>query len=669
MRSTGRSGGGPTIAPYGSWRSPITADVVASGGVALREVRLDGPDILWLEGRSAERGRSAVVRRSPDGRRADVTPPDVNVRNRVHEYGGAAYLAAGGAVWFSNFGDGRLYRAGESSGDPPVAVTPQGAWRYADAVLDRTRQRFIAVREDHTPATLAEHGEARNELVAIPLAAGTEPVVLATGRDFYAAPRLSPDGAHLAWLAWSHPNMPWDATELWVGELGADGGIVGARRVAGDGDRDGAESICQPRWSPAGVLHFITDRSGWWNLERLADPGVAAAGRQAVLPMEAELCGPDWTFGQATYGFTADGTILAVAHRDSRDHLVRIEPGAAEPEALDVPAIQIHSLQVGEGLAVFVAGMPDAPAAVVALDLDSGTLETLRTARDVAIDPAFISIAEPIAFASTDGRTAYGLYYAPRNPGFVAPDGERPPLAVRSHGGPTASASSALDMEIQFFTSRGIAFLDVDYGGSTGYGRAYRHLLDGQWGVVDVDDCVNGALALVERGLADRERLAVSGGSAGGYTTLAAVAFRDAFSAGVSSYGIGDLETFVHQTHKFESRYVDRLVGPYPEAADRYRERSPLNFPDRICCPMLILQGLDDRIVPPAQAEQIVASLRARGLPHAYLAFEGEDHGFRQASSIRRSLEAELSFYGQVFGFEPADEIEPLRVENLAPGR
>lgn len=651
----------PIVAPYGSWRSPISAELVATSEVSLDEVQLDGTDILWIEGRSAEHGRQVVVRHGSDGRTTDATPPGVNVRSRVHEYGGGAYLAADRTVWYSDFADGRIYEVVVAPAGAARCITPAVSWRYADLVLDRQRRRLICIREDHTEAALAANGEAVNTLVAVPLDGGGKVRVLVQGSDFYATPRISPDGRHLAWLTWRHPNLPWDGTELWLGEFDPDGAIVAARQVAGGP----TESVSQPRWSPTGALHFASDRSGWWNLERIVDLGTDGE-RQPIAPIESDFARPDWLLGLSTYGFTADGTIFASARSNGRDRLLRIDGRTLAVRPIDVPAIKIDYLQVFGELAVFVAGSPTEPSAIVAFDTDSESLETLRRARKDLLDPALISVAEPISFPTSGGRTAHALYYAPRNPDFAPLEGALPPLVVHAHGGPTSAASAALDTTIQFITSRGLAYLDVDYGGSTGYGRSYREQLDGQWGIIDVDDCISGARALVERGLADPERLAIRGGSAGGYTTLAAVTFRDVFAVGVSYFGIGDLKTFVDDTHKFESRYMDRLIGPLPEQANRYHDRSPVHFTDRISCPVLILQGLDDRIVRPGQAEQMVAELRAVGLPYAYLAFEGEDHGFRQAKNIQRSLEAELSLYGQIFGFRPADDLEPIQVENLS---
>ena len=405
----------------------------------------------------------------------------------------------------------------------------------------------------------------------------------------------------------------------------------------------------------------MSDRSGWWNLYRLLDgPALDPLG-----PMDAEFADPAWTFGRASYGFLGDGALAAIGRFDGRDHLFHVRTGDLVGE-VSSPYTEFEGLCVAGGGFVAVVGSPIEPTVLVRFDPATlAVAGVIRRASGIVLDSADVSIPEAIQFPMPNGRVAHALYYPPRNPAFVAPDGERPPLVVQSHGGPTANASTALDLSKQLLTSRGIAIVDVDYGGSTGYGRAYRSALDGTWGVVDVDDCVAAARFLADRGDVDPERLAISGGSAGGYTTLAALAFREVFAAGITLFGVGDLETMARDTHKFESRYLDRLVGPYPEAADVYRQRSPVHFLDQIRCPVLVMQGLDDRVVPPSQAEAIVAALEANGIPHAYLAFEGEGHGFRGAVAIRRSLEAELAFLGQVFGFEPADRLEPLEMPGL----
>ncbi|MBE3590697.1 MAG: S9 family peptidase [Firmicutes bacterium] len=641
---------GKTIAPYGSWRSPITAELIVRGSVGLAGVWIDGDDVLWLEARPWEAGRNVVVRRSADGTVEDVTPAPFNARTRVHEYGGGAVAVHEGTVYFSNFADQRLYRV--RPGGAPEPVTPEGPFRYADGVVDRRRNRLICVREDHT----ASDRDAENTIVAVDLDTGRA-TVLISGADFYAAPRLSPDGRRLCWLSWNHPRMPWDGTELWVAELNADGSPGPAHLAAGGPE----ESIVQPEWSPDGVLHFVSDRTGWWNLYRLEEDG-----ERALAPMEAEFGEPHWQFGQSTYAFAGPDRIVCKYEKNAFAHLATLDLRTGELRRLDLPFTVIQFVRARGRRVCFVGGAPDRPGAVVDLDLGTGAFRELRRSTDVEIDPGYVSVPEAIEFPTQGGRTAHALYYAPRNRDFEAPEGERPPLLVISHGGPTAHSRPAFNLGLQYWTSRGFAVVDVNYGGSSGYGRAYRERLKGMWGVVDVDDCVAAALNLAERGWVDRNRLAIRGGSAGGYTTMAALVFRDVFEAGASHFGVSDLETLARDTHKFESRYLDSLVGPYPERRDLYVERSPIHFIDRLSCPMIFFQGLEDRVVPPAQAETMVAKLREKGIPVAYLAFEGEGHGFRKAENIKRTLEAELYFYSKIFGFPLADEVEPVEIANLA---
>ena len=638
------------ISPYGSWKSPITTDLIVADAVRLGQVKLDRQGVYWLEGRPAEAGRYVIVRQTPDGRIEDVLPAPFNARTRVHEYGGGSYLVRDGVVYFSNFSDQRLYRL--RPGDAPQPITPEADLRYADYVIDPSGQWLIAVREDHRAAGR----EAVNTLVAINLEQGGEGQILASGYDFYAAPRLSPNGSRLAWLAWNHPNMPWDGAELWVGEFYADGALGSAERVAGALD----ESIFQPEWSPDGALHFISDRTGWWNLYRWRD------GRaEPLAEMEAEFGEPLWVLGASTYAFLSPTRLLCMYLRQGSDTLAILDTASRRLEPLDTPYTSIAYVRAAHDKAWFVGGSPSEPLSVVELDLASRQSQVLRRSSPVIISPGHLSQPEALEFPTAGGLTAYAFYYPPHNADFAAPPSERPPLLVLSHGGPTSFASSTLDAEIQFWTSRGFAVVDVNYGGSTGYGRAYRQRLDGRWGIVDVEDCENAARYLVAQGQADGKRLAIRGGSAGGYTTLAALTFGDLFSAGASYYGISDMEALATDTHKFESRSCDRMIGPYPERRDVYVERSPIHFVDRLSCPIILFQGLEDQVVPPAQAERMLAAARQNGLPVAYLAFEGEQHGFRLAATIKRTLEAELYFYSKVFKFNLAEPVEPVEIENL----
>jgi len=643
---TGRPGpAGPTIAPYGTWSSSISLDLITAGRAFPAYPRFDGADLWWEESRAAEAGRQVVRHRRRDGSIVDAVPAGVDVRTMVHEYGGAAWTAADGTLYYSDVRDGRLYRIDAGGGPEPLTVA--GRLRYADLVVDATRHRLICVGEDHS-----SDGEAVNRLITVALD-GHAPVVpqmLVEGEDFYAAPRLSPDGRCLAWVSWSHPGMPWDGTTLWVADLGPDGRPVEARRVAGGRD----SWITQPGWSPDGDLFFVGEATGWMNLYRWRG-GVA----EPVLPVAADFARPEWVFGIGTYACVGGGGLLAVGRDAGRDRAWLVA-ATGEASELALPFDEIHFVAGQGDRALLAADSGTDGGGLAELDLTTGAWSWVSRSLDADLDPGLISVPRPITYPTTDGAVARALYYPPHNASFAGPPGTQPPLIVTSHGGPTSSAGAGLRLTIQYFTSRGLAVVDVDYRGSSGYGKAYRQALDGQWGVYDMDDCVAAAAYLVAQGLVDGERLAIKGGSASGYTTLCALTFRDEFRAGVSYFGIGDLETFARDTHKFESHYLDRLVGPYPAARDVYVRRSPIHFLDQLSCPLLILQGLDDHVVPPNQAEQMVAALTAKGLPYAYLPFEGEGHGFRREANVRRATAAELAFYGLVFGFRPADELPPL---------
>jgi len=638
------------VAPYGSWKSPITSDLIVSETIKFEQVVLDGSDIYWIERRPAEGGRCVIVRRTPGGTITDMLPPPYNARTSVHEYGGGSFTVSDGTIYFSNFSDQHVYRLIPGSSPQPIAFAEQ--MRYADYVIDHQRNRIICVREDHTRS---EH-EPVNTLVSVSLDGSGKNEVLVSGNDFYSSPRLSPDGSRLAWLTWNHPDMPWDSTELWVGKLGEDGSIVQPQRIAGST----GESLFQPEWSPGGVLHFVSDRTGWWNLYRWQDGSVVA-----LYALEAEFGVPQWAFGYSTYAFVSPHLIVCSFIEHGTAYLGRLETTTGKLDVIGSPYSRIQWVQATPEYAVFICSSPTEFVSVVKLDLDTFSMQVLRRSSEARIDAGYLSIAEPIEFPTEHGLTAYAFFYPPKNRDYGAPPGELPPLLVESHGGPTGMTYSELALEIQYWTSRGIAILDVNYGGSTGYGREYRQRLEGQWGIVDVDDCVNGARYLVEQGLVDGNRLAITGGSAGGYTTLCALTFRDVFKAGASHYGISDLEILAGADHKFESHYEHRMIGPYPERRDLYQARSPINFVDRLSCPIIFFQGLEDKVVPPNQAELMVAALRAKKLPVAYIAFEGEQHGFRQAKNIKRALDAELYFYSRVFNFTPADTIEPVHIENL----
>jgi dipeptidyl aminopeptidase/acylaminoacyl peptidase len=632
--------------PFGSWKSPITAELVAGGEIGLEQVRIDGDDIYWIERRAHEGGRKVIVRRSKDGQVADVTPAGFNARTRVHEYGGGDYTVSDGTIVFSNFADQRLYV--QRPGFEPRPLTPDAKSRYADGQIDIRRSLLFCVREDHSG-----EGEAVNTLVRIELGKGDTGTIVVAGNDFYSSPRLSRDGSRLAWLTWNHPNMPWDGTELWVGNLREDGSLEESINAAGAL----GESIFQPEWSPDDTLYFISDRNGWWNLYRWLDGKI-----DSLYSTEAEFGQPQWVFGSALYGFASEARIICSYSKNGRDYLAALDTATKELSNIEVPFSAISQVNLDHDRVVFIGASSTESTSIVCLDK---RLNILRRSRSATVNAGYLAEPEPIEFSTENGVTAHAYFYRPANQDCTAPANDKPPLVVMSHGGPTSSTSASLKYAIQYWTSRGIAVLDVNYGGSSGYGRAYRERLNGNWGIVDVGDCVNGARYLVERGDVDGSRLAIRGGSAGGYTTLCALTFRDLFKAGASHYGIGDLEALAKDTHKFESRYLDKLIGPYPERRDLYVQRSPIHFTERLSCPMILFQGLEDRVVPPNQAEKMAEAVRAKKLPVALLTFEGEQHGFRKAENIKRVLEAELYFYSKIFGFELADAVEPVKIQNI----
>lgn len=644
----------PTVAPYGSWPSPITAELITGTQVGLSSPWLDGDVVFWAESRPLEGGRTTLLRRSPDGKVEEVTPAPFNLRTRVHEYGGRAFTARDGIVVGVELKDQRLYRL--EPGAAPVPLTPEsgGALRYADLVLDLRHRRVLAVREAH-----GQQGEPENTLVAVPLDGPPQAgQALARGHDFFAYPRPSPDGTKLAWLTWDHPDMPWDATTLWVAEVDEAGRVGEPAAIAAGG----GESLVQPEWAPDGTLHVMSDRSDFWSLYRVEGRSLVP-----VALLGAELAGPLWQLGARWYDFLDQATAMAIATQQGRSRLVRIDLDTGAAAAIELPFAEFAGLAAAAGVVVVQALAEDGPARIIRLDPMRPGFTTLASAGVGDVAPALIARPEHITFPSSDGRQAFALFYPPTNPDGTAPADELPPLVVRSHGGPTGRASPALNLQIQFWTSRGFAVVDVDYAGSVGYGRAYRRLLDGKWGLIDVEDCLAAARHLVATGRADPGRLAIRGGSAGGYTTLCALTFHGLFHAGASWYGIGDLEALMRDTHKFESRYLDRLIGPWPEAAPVYRSRSPLYHTERLGCPVIFLQGQDDKVVPPNQAESMVDALRRKGLPVAYLPFAGEGHGFRRAESIATALLAEYGFFCRMFGIEPADALPPLVIENLPP--
>lgn len=638
----------PVIKPYGSWKSPVQAQDIFASSIGMSSIQTEHGRLYWNERRP--NGVYRVVCRQPDGSIAEITPPDFDVRTRVHEYGGGEYLALGGAVYFANMKDQLWYA--QTPGNQPAAITHTPGVRFADAVADPAQNRLIAVREDHT----VNGSQPVNSLAGISLDADNAVTVLAAGNDFYSNPRLSLDGIRLAWLTWNHPNMPWDGTELWVGELLPDGSVGSSRLIAGGKE----ESIYQPEWSPDGHLYFISDRSGWWNLYRWDGSAITA-----LHPMQAEFGSPAWVFGMRNYAFVSQNQLVCIYTEGGFDHLALLDTQTLHFSEVDLPFTHYWGVLADEEVLYFFCASATETTSLAKFDLSNHRLEIIHTSRPASLAPASISSAIPIRFPTENGLSAHGYYYPPRNADFAGPANERPPLIVMSHGGPTGATSAAFSLEIQYWTTRGIAVLDVDYGGSTGYGREYRERLKGQWGIVDVDDCINGARYLVQQGWADTKRLAIRGGSAGGYTTLCALTFHDVFQAGASYFGVSDLEALAKDTHKFESRYLDGMVGPYPEKREIYIARSPIHAVDQLACPMILLQGLEDPVVPPNQAEMMYQAVKAKGLPVAYVTFPGERHGFVKAENNSRALESELYFYSKIFHFNLADEVEPVEIENL----
>ncbi len=625
------------VKSYGSWRSPISPQSITAKTVGLGSVTAVGSSIYWLEARPEEKGRNVLVRQAADGTTVDITPQPFNVRTRVHEYGGGAYLITEETIYFSNFSDGQVYQ--QKLGEQPQAITNEPELRFTDFVLDSARNRLLCVCEDHSVADQ----EPINSIVAIALADG-KITTLASGQDFYTSPRISPDGSKLAYLSWQHPFMPWDSTWLYLCEIDDDGSLRGGDIVAGSE----TESICEPKWSPDGLLHFSSDRTDWWNIYRRLDDGSV----ECLHEMAAEFAYPHWVFGLSTYSFVSSDLLACTYSQNGSWHLGQIELKSKKFTAISTPYSNISSMATdSQDNALFVASRPDQPNAVVQYNLQQQQATILKQAGELSLDPGYISLPQAITFPTANNLEAHAWYYPPTNQDYAAPDGELPPLFVKSHGGPTAAASVSLSLRIQYWTSRGFGYLDVNYGGSIGYGRKYRDRLKGNWGIVDVQDCVNAAKYLAQQKLADPDKLVISGGSAGGYTTLAALTFYDTFKAGGSYYGVSDLEILARDTHKFEARYLDSLVGAYPEDQVIYQERSPIGHLEQLSCPIIFFQGLEDKVVPPNQAEMMVKAIQAKGLKVSYITFTDEGHGFRQAANIQKAIEEEFYFYSEVFGF------------------
>lgn len=646
------------MADYGSWKSSVTAEKIAAGTISLSQVVIDQEDIYWIEGRPTEGGRNTIVRRDKQGVVTDVIDSSHNARTRVHEYGGGSYVVSDGIIIYSNFLDQRLYRQGKT-GRPTRLTSSQSGQRYADAVVNNISNQLICVNEDHSKSSSGD--EPINQIVrlssVIPSLNCHE--VLVSGSDFYSNPRINSSGTKLCWVQWNHPSMPWDGCELWVGDLTQDG-LKSPIKVAG-GDK---EAVFQPEWSPDDKLFYVSDKSGWWNLYRL-DANLSKKVPEPVFPSQAEYATPMWVFGMKTYGFISAERIICTYTNKGIWSLGVIDFTLNKLTKFNLPYTDYSSINVLGDTAVFKAGSPKLSTAIVSIDVNSGAHLVISNPSTDMVQEEDISVPEIIEFPTENQLTAHGFFYPPKNRLFEGAKNTKPPLLVKIHGGPTGSTNSSLSPGIQYWTTRGFAILDINYGGSTGYGTPYRQRLDGKWGIVDVADCVNGAKHLVIRGDVDQNKLAIDGGSAGGFTTLAALAFSDVFKAGASFFGVTDLEALARDTHKFESRYLDRLIAPYPSQAAIWQDRSPINNIDKISSPVILFQGLEDKVVPPNQAESMVEALKSRGMQVAYIAYQGEQHGFRKAENIKRTLEAELYFYSKIFRFELPEEITAVDIYNF----
>lgn len=628
-------------APYGSWESPVKSRDLAGACLGIQSPRMVDGTLYWLESRPAENGRCVVCSAA-----GDAVPPGFTVRNRVHEYGGGAWNFMNGELFFCNDHDRSLWRC--RPGSPPEIFIRSSGERYADLEPDPARNRVICVRE----------AEGRSAIIASDILYSTKKVLF-SGAEFYSSPRVSPDGKSLAWIEWNHPDMPWDSTVLCRAELDAEGNPGPAVRLAGGG----GESVVQPQWSPGGRLYFISDRTGWWNIYR-----TGLSGDEPVAAMDAEFAQPLWQFAMSSYAFVSDTLLAAAFTRNGFWSLALVDAQALQMKVCELPFTYIDHVRAGEGTVVFLAGSTREPNVLVSMNAGTGQWTVVKRTTEVEIAPGNLSEPESVAFPSAGGRTAYGLFYPPCSEKFEGPAGEKPPLIVTVHGGPTAAANPSLSLKTQFWTTRGFAVLDVNYAGSTGYGRAFREALNGQWGIADVDDCCLGAEYLAGRGLVDRSRMAISGGSAGGFTALSALAFRDVFTAGIIRYGVSDCSALARDSHRFEAHYLDRLIAPYPEQKAVYDARSPLFHAERLNRPVIFFQGLEDRVVPPEQSRAMFEALAARGVPTAYVAFEGEQHGFRKKDSIVRMVESELYFLSRIFKFQAADSPAPVEIVNLFAG-
>lgn len=643
-------------APFGSWKSPITSDLIVADVVGISSPTWHRGELLWIESRPQESGRNVLVRRGNDGSERDINPAPFNIRTRVHEYGGGAWLLHNGAVFFSNFSDQHLYRQGLDEATP-TQLTHDDGLRFANGCVDEDRNRIVCVIEDHRG-----EGEAENFIGAIDLLSG-DVTELSKGHDFYAAPVISPNGKQLSFMSWDHPDMPWDETIIWLTTLNEAGMPTELCQVAGGKDGEQKISAQQPLFSPTGELFFISDVSGWWNLYR-------QSSAQSICPMNAEFGGPHWGFGLHSYDFLNDSQIVCNYGIGNVDQLAVLDTETSNLNNLDLPYSDLGGVSLNGQTLTTGAASPTTFPELITVDLETGKHAVFKQSTTLTLDSAYYSVPETITFPTANEQIAHGFYYPPTNKDYTGTVEDKnsqdaPPLVVMMHGGPTGATHSVLNLRTQFWTSRGFAVLDLNYRGSTGYGRDYRDKLIRQWGIVDVEDAVYGAEYLVQQRKADEDKLAIRGGSAGGYTTLSALTFTNTFKAGASHFGVGDLEALAKDTHKFESRYLDSIIGSYPDEIEIYHARSPIHHVDQMASPCIFFQGLEDKVVPPNQAETMVEALTEKGVPVAYVPFEGEQHGFRIAENIKRCMDLELYFYARVFGFSPADQIKPIAIVNL----
>lgn len=636
------------ILPCGSWKSPITSDLITSESVTLDQVHIYDGSVYWLERRPMESGRSVIVSFC-DNTTKDMIPPPFNARSRVHEYGGGVYCACDHGIFFVNDADQDIYRIRDSSN--PQRITNIENARFADLCFDSRHNRILCVCEDHSNSAT----EPVNSLVSIDVTTGAIST-LHQGYDFYSSPRINQDGSKLAWLSWNHPNMPWDGTELWLADVNENGLLTTPLHVAGSE----STSIFQPEWSPEDILYYITDESGWWNLARHDE-----TGSLAVTTQKSEFGLPQWIFGQTTYAFSANNSVICTHITNGIGLLSVIDLDTLEITAVETPQNSFVSICAADSTVCFIAASENTFTQVIRLNTDNFESEVIASSCNTNIEDGYLSRGQSFSFETRHADKAYAIYYPPVNREHEAPEGDLPPLIVLCHGGPTGMADASLDLRKQYWTSRGFAIVDVNYSGSTGYGRNYRNRLNGEWGVRDVEDVCDAANYFADKGIVDKNRLVIKGSSAGGYTVLAALTFHNTFSCGASYYGISNLESLITDTHKFESRYTDRLIGSYPEHRQLYHDRSPVNFVDRISCPVIFFQGMEDRVVPPSQAEKMVAALKNKGIAVSYVSFENEQHGFRHASTIKAALDSELYFYSVILGFNPADTVTKIVIDNI----